>query len=108
VGFDQVKGILDQGYGGLGAGQRQTSQSAGPRRGLSNGTPRQTFSRHLATESISFNRKSSAKTEPPRTWWSTSGQASTVLRLRMPKGGPFIPDDQIQIIEDWITQGCPD
>lgn len=28
--------------------------------------------------------------------------------LRMPRGGPFIPDDQIKIIEDWITQGCPD
>jgi hypothetical protein len=27
--------------------------------------------------------------------------------LQMPKGGLFIPDDQIQIIEDWITQGCP-
>ncbi len=28
--------------------------------------------------------------------------------LRMPKGGPFIPDPQIQEIEDWINQGCPD
>ena len=28
--------------------------------------------------------------------------------LRMPKGGPFIPDPQIKEIEDWITQGCQD
>jgi hypothetical protein len=28
--------------------------------------------------------------------------------LRMPKGGPFIPDDQVQEIVDWINQGCPD
>jgi hypothetical protein len=28
--------------------------------------------------------------------------------LRMPRGGPFIPDDQVQEIVDWIDQGCPD
>jgi hypothetical protein len=28
--------------------------------------------------------------------------------LRMPKGGPFIPNPQIQEIVDWINQGCPD
>jgi hypothetical protein len=28
--------------------------------------------------------------------------------LRMPKGGPFIPDPQVQEIVDWINQGCPD
>jgi hypothetical protein len=28
--------------------------------------------------------------------------------LRMPKGGPFIPDPQVQEIADWITQGCLD
>jgi hypothetical protein len=27
---------------------------------------------------------------------------------RMPEGGPFIPDSQIQEIEDWINGGCPD
>jgi hypothetical protein len=27
---------------------------------------------------------------------------------RMPEGGPFIPDAQIQEIEDWINSGCPD
>lgn len=28
--------------------------------------------------------------------------------LRMPKGGPFIPDSEVQEIVDWINQGCPD
>src|SRR5258708_36376676 len=28
--------------------------------------------------------------------------------LRMPRGGPFIPDPQVQEIVDWINQGCPD
>jgi hypothetical protein len=28
--------------------------------------------------------------------------------LRMPLGGPFIPDDQIAIIQQWIDDGCPD
>ena len=28
--------------------------------------------------------------------------------LRMPRGGPFIPDAQVQEIEDWINAGCPD
>ena len=28
--------------------------------------------------------------------------------LRMPKGGPFIPDPQIQEISDWIKGGCLD
>src|SRR4051812_11016956 len=32
-----------------------------------------------------------------------SGPAS-----RMTKGGPYIPDAQIQEIEDWIDAGCPD
>ena len=27
---------------------------------------------------------------------------------RMPHGGPYIPDAQIQEIEDWINAGCPD
>jgi len=27
---------------------------------------------------------------------------------RMPLGGPYIPDSQIQEIEDWINVGCPD
>jgi hypothetical protein len=27
---------------------------------------------------------------------------------RMPHGGPYIPDAQIQEIEDWIDAGCPD
>jgi hypothetical protein len=28
--------------------------------------------------------------------------------LRMPKDGPFIPDNQVQEIVDWIDAGCPD
>ena len=32
-----------------------------------------------------------------------SGPAS-----RMPQGGPFIPEDQVKEIEDWINDGCPD
>jgi hypothetical protein len=44
-------------------------------------------------------------------------QANLVLDLRtgisgpatrMPQGGPFIPDSQIQEIEDWINARCPD
>jgi hypothetical protein len=27
---------------------------------------------------------------------------------RMPHGGPYVPDAQIQEIEDWINAGCPD
>jgi hypothetical protein len=27
---------------------------------------------------------------------------------RMPHGGPYLPDSQIQEIEDWINAGCPD
>lgn len=27
---------------------------------------------------------------------------------RMPKSGPWIPDSQVQEIEDWINAGCPD
>jgi hypothetical protein len=30
------------------------------------------------------------------------------LRLRMPRGGPFLDDAAIQRIEDWIDVGCPD
>ena len=28
--------------------------------------------------------------------------------MRMPLGGPFVPDAQIQEIEDWVNAGCPD
>ena len=27
---------------------------------------------------------------------------------RMPNHGPYMADDQIQLIEDWIDAGCPD
>lgn len=27
---------------------------------------------------------------------------------RMPEGGPYVPDAQIQEIENWINDGCPD
>ncbi len=30
------------------------------------------------------------------------------LPLRMPKGGPFVPEPSIKKIEDWINAGCPD
>lgn len=29
-------------------------------------------------------------------------------KLRMPMGGPFIADAEVQEIVDWIDQGCPD
>ena len=38
-----------------------------------------------------------------RTGIGISGPAT-----RMPQGGPFIPDAQIQEIEDWINARCPD
>lgn len=28
--------------------------------------------------------------------------------MRMPLGGPFVPDAQVQVIVDWIDAGCPD
>jgi hypothetical protein len=28
--------------------------------------------------------------------------------LRMPKGGPFLSDDEITVISKWIKDGCPD
>ena len=27
---------------------------------------------------------------------------------RMPQGGPFLPDAEVQVIKDWIAQGAPD
>jgi hypothetical protein len=45
----------------------------------------------------------------------TANQANLLIDLRqgfsgrrMPDGGPYIPDAQIQEIEDWIRAGCPD
>lgn len=32
----------------------------------------------------------------------------TGLPLRMPRNGPFFSDENIQTIEDWINNGCPD
>ena len=29
-------------------------------------------------------------------------------KARMPKGGPFLTDPEIQVIIDWIDAGCPD
>ena len=28
--------------------------------------------------------------------------------LRMPRGGPFLAESDVQEIEDWINAGCPD
>jgi hypothetical protein len=42
-------------------------------------------------------------------------QANLIIDLRtgfnanrMPRGGPYIPDPQIQEIQDWIDANCPD
>jgi hypothetical protein len=32
----------------------------------------------------------------------------TGIPLRMPRNGPFLSDEHIQRIEDWINAGCPD
>ncbi|MGR9363663.1 hypothetical protein ACU8OO_34990 (plasmid) [Rhizobium leguminosarum] len=46
---------------------------------------------------------------------ANAGQANLIIDLRvgfagnrMPQGGPYIPDPQIDEIEQWIKDGCPD
>lgn len=46
---------------------------------------------------------------------ANAGQANLIIDLRvgfggnrMPQGGPFFPDAQIDEIEQWIADGCPD
>lgn len=46
---------------------------------------------------------------------TNASQANLLIDLRvgfggnrMPQGGPFIPDAQVDEIEQWIVNGCPD
>jgi hypothetical protein len=107
MGFDQVKGILDTGMAAWvqAKGRPAHLQGHGATFRWDTKANLLTASGHgkplIQSEVVGKNGAAANLVVDLRT-----GIDSPLLR--MPKGGPFIPDDQIQIIEDWITQGCPD
>ncbi|MDA9512117.1 hypothetical protein XI04_03395 [Bradyrhizobium sp. CCBAU 11430] len=107
MGFDQVKGILE-------AGMAAWVQAKG--RPAQLGNHGATFKWDTKESLLAASGHGKRLIQPELI--GQNGAATNLIvdlragiagpALRMPKGGPFIPDDQIKIIEDWITQGCPD
>ena len=107
MGFDQVKGILDQGIAAWVQAKGRPANLQGHGATLKWDTKANLLAasghgKHLIQpEVIGQNGAAANLVVDLRTGIDSPA-------LRMPKGGPFIPEDQIQIIEDWITRGCPD
>lgn len=107
MGFQRVKDILDQ---GMSVWEKQNGSAAD----LSNHGP--TFSWATKAELLAAIGHNKRLIQPELI--GNSGDKTNLVidlrtgitgpALRMPKGGPFIPDDQVQEIVDWINQGCPD
>jgi hypothetical protein len=108
VGFARVKQILDQAI---------ATWEAAPGHGKA------VLARHGAT--FSWDTKDALLTasgrgkrliQPEVIGNGKGSQANLIIDLRtgigsigrMPLAGPYIPDPQIQEIEDWINAGCPD
>jgi hypothetical protein len=107
MGFQRIKQILDQGLATWAA---------------ANGAPDLTghgTSFHWATkiELLAAVGHGKRLIQPEMIGNRMGGQTNLIIDLRtginspaerMPLGGPFIPNDQIKEIEDWIDAGCPD
>jgi hypothetical protein len=106
LGFKRVKNILDQGM--------TTWQNQNGNADLSNHGPTFSWATKAALLAATGHNKQLIQ---PELIGKAGDQTNLVVdlrtgisspALRMPKGGPFIPDDQVQEIVDWINQGCPD
>ena len=108
MGFDRVKEILDGSLSGWAA---------------ANGGLAPDLSGHGATFKWSTKQElldavghTKRLIDPTMIGNGKGAQTALVIDLRtgipragrMPKGGPFLSDPEIQEIEDWINDGCPD
>jgi len=109
MGFARVKEILDQAI---------AAWQAAPGRGAVNlsghGSTFSWTSKPALMEAVGHGRR---LIQPEVVGNGKGSQANLIIDLRtgfagpksrMPDGGPYIPDPQIQEIEDWINAGCPD
>ncbi|WP_315825588.1 MULTISPECIES: cytochrome c [unclassified Bradyrhizobium] len=106
MGFDRIKTILDQ---GLAAWEQQNGPAA-----LHGHGP--TFKWDTKENLLAAIGHGKQLIQPDLVG-KDGASANLVIDLRtgiaspafrMPKGGPFIPDAEVQEIVDWINQGCPD
>lgn len=106
MGFARVKQILD--------GAITTWQNANGAADLSGHGP--TFSWATKVALLAAVGHGKQLIQPEVIGNNKGNQANLIIDLRagfpadgrMPLGGPFVPDAQIQEIEDWINAGCPD
>lgn len=107
VGFPDVKKILDD---GMAAWEKVNGAASLSGHGA-------TFSWHTKAELLAAVGHGKRLIQPEVIGNGHGNQANLMIDLRttgfpasgrMPLGGPFIPDPQIQTIEDWINAGCPD
>jgi hypothetical protein len=104
--FPAIKKILDDGISAWAA------QNGPP--DLSGHGP--TFSWKTKPELLAATGHGKRLIQPEVIGNGKGNQANLIIDLRigfpgsgrMPLGGPFIADAQIQEIEDWINDGCPD
>jgi hypothetical protein len=110
MGFDRVKEILDQGI----ATWQSFPGNDNPADLSAHGS---TFSWETKAELLAAVGHGKQLILPELIGNGKGSQANLVVDLRsgitgpgsrMPLGGPFIPDTEIQEIEDWIDAGCPD
>lgn len=108
VGFTDVRKILDAAIGTWSAQKNRQANLSGHGAAFQWGTKAQLLAavghgRQLVQPEVRGNGK--------------GDQANLVIDLRtglagpksrMPEGGPYVADSDIQIIEDWINAGCPD
>jgi hypothetical protein len=106
MGFQRIKQILDNGM------SIWTAQNGMP--DFSGHGP--TFSWNSKAELLAAFGHGVQLIQPGVIGNGNGAQANLVVDLRtgvnkmprMPKGGPFISDPEIQEIQDWIDAGCPD
>jgi hypothetical protein len=110
MGFDRVRQILDQGI----ATWQTAPGNDNPADLSGHGS---TFSWATKAALLAAVGHGNRLIQPGVIGNGKGNQANLIIDLRtglsgpasrMPQGGPFIPDPQIQEIEDWINAGCPD
>jgi hypothetical protein len=110
VGFERVRTILDQGI----ATWQKSPGNHSPADLSVHGNTFSWATKAALLAAVGHGRR---LVQPEVIGNGKGDQANLVIDLRtgvagpatrMPHGGPYLPDSQVQEIVDWINAGCPD